>query len=61
MHVSTNKSEVKRSEKSYEFESQEKKYYLTKEWGLVEGKGRNFDGFMKHVNATYPDFKIVQL
>ncbi len=60
MHVSTNKSEVKRSEKSYEFECQGTKYYLTKEWGLVEDSGRNFDGFMKHVNATYPDFKIVQ-
>ncbi len=61
MHVSINKSEVKRSEKSYEFEYEGTNYFLTKEWGLVEGSERNFDGFMKHVNDTYPKFRIVQL
>ncbi len=63
-HVSTDRFEVVRGEKGYEFECRGTKYYVTKEWGLYENpekKEKSFGGFMKHVNATYPDFRIVQL
>lgn len=60
-HVSTDKSKVRRGENSYEFNFQGVTYYVTKEWGLVENSGRNFEGFMQHVNKTYPDFRIVLL
>ena len=56
-HVSAIQSEVKRGEKSYSFEFDGTKYYVTKEWGLGT-EGKNFDGFMKHVNDSYPDFRI---
>ena len=59
-HVSQNRDEVKRGEKSSEFEFEGNKYYVTKEWGN-SGSGTNFKRLMKGINDQYTDFIITEI
>lgn len=56
-HISTNRSEVKRGEKSFEAEFEGTTFYVTKEWGRGL-KGRNFDGLLLGIKEDYPAFDI---
>lgn len=46
---------------NYESFFNSKPFYVTREWGLVEGSNRNFDGFLKGVKNHHPDFKITDI
>lgn len=59
-HVSVNRNEVKRSEKSFETDFAGEPFYVTKEWGLGT-PGRNFDGLQKGIKQDFPDFVIKEL
>ena len=59
-HVSVNRNEVKRSEKSFETDFEGEPFYVTKEWGLGS-TGRNFDGLQKGIKQDYPDFVIKEI
>ena len=59
-HVSSNRSEVRRAEKSFESDYNGIPFYVTKEWGLGS-TGRNFDGLLKGIIQHYPDFLIQEI
>lgn len=59
-HVSSNRSEVRRAEKSFESNYNGVPFYVTKEWGLGS-IGRNFDGLQKGIKQHYPDFVIQEI
>lgn len=59
-HISTNKSEVKRGEKSFEAEFEGTTFYVTKEWGRGL-KGRNFDGLLSGIKKEYPAFDVQEI
>ena len=59
-HVSVNRNEVKRSEKSIESDFEGEPFYVTKEWGMGN-TGKNFDGLLKGVRQDYPDFVVEEI
>lgn len=59
-HVSTNKTDVKRSEKCFEAIYEGQPFYVTKEWGLGSSD-RNFDGLLKGIQRDYSDFMIKKM
>ena len=59
-HVSDIKRDVKNADKSFEANYNGDTFYVTKEWGMGS-PGKNFDGLMKKINQSYPEFIIQEV
>ncbi len=62
VHVSENKEKVYRYGKHYHEDTyNDKKFYVTKEWGYDSVSDKNFAGLFNNVNENYPDFRIDEI